>query len=135
MNRQNTDIDSQPVKWQTRFVLFLRWLGGGLVGLAVGLLLFVLSESGEPPVLGPIIAGQQEFFDELMFYLFHGYFGSSDSIYGASILAYSAIWVAIGALLMSGRRKQIKTGAILFLFYITIGFLWYLYWAFRMIPT
>lgn len=135
MNSQNTDVNSQSAKWRTRFVLFLHWLGGGLAGFAVGLLLFVLSESGQPPVLGLIIAGQQEVFDALMFYVFDGSSGSSDSIYGASILAYSAIWMVIGALLISGRRKQVRTGTILFIFYIIIGFLWYLYGAFRMIPT
>jgi hypothetical protein len=135
MSDQTVTMNPQPKKRKTRLVLSLRWLGGALMGFLAALLLFVLAESGQPPVLGLIIAGQQEFFDELMFNVFDGSSGSSDSLYGASILAYSAIWVVIGALLMSGKRKQIRTGTILFIFYIILGFLWYLYWAFRMIPT
>jgi len=135
LDNQNSRINSRPENWRNWLLLSLRWLAGGLVGFVVGLFLFILGETVHPPLLGPIIAGQEELFNELMFYVFDDYFGSSDLIYGASFLAYSAIWMIIGALLLSGRSKQIKTGAILLILYVMIGCLWYVYWAFRMIPT
>ena len=96
--------------------LLLRWLLGGIIGCAGSLLFLPIALSVYPPILGPVIVGQQE-----MFYAFFGFLGLSDLIYAVSVFLYSALWSLIGALLMSGIKKQKRFGVFLLVLYIVIG--------------
>ena len=135
MDNQNIATYSGPKKWQSWLVLFLRWLLGAIAGYIIGFILLIITERINPPLLEPIIAGQQELFEGLIFYMFYDDAKSFDLILDVSLFVYCTIWGLIGALPASARKKQTKAGVILLILYIIVGFLSYVIWAIRMIPT
>jgi len=135
MNTHNRATNSQSNKRQSWPVLFLRWLGGAIVGYIIGFFLLIVSETANPPLLGAVIAGQEELFENVFFHILYDNSSSIDLIYNVSLLVYSSIWGLIGALLTSGVKRQIKAGVILLISYVIVGGLFYIIWAFRMIPT
>ena len=135
MDGHNSNIASQPNKWRSWLFISLRWLGGGIIGLALGLILLILSETINPPLLGPIIAGQQEFFDLLLFYTLYDRFKSFELIENLSLTIHLAIWGIIGALLASGIKLQIRIGMIFLFLYTIMGCLFYMIWSVISLPT
>ncbi len=130
MDNLKTVHKQQPQKWKSWFVLLLRWFIGGFAGFISGLFLFVVSETFFPPLLGPIIAGQEELFDALIYLLSNNYSNSTGSLF-----IYFTIWGLIGALFISGRKMQIKIGVVLLILYIVAGGLFYVIWGFMSLPT
>ena len=135
MNNYNNTTNSQSNERQSWLILIFRLLGGSIVGYISGFFLLILSETVHPPLLGPVIAGQEELFDNIFFYILYENSGSLDLIHNVSLLVFLSFWGLIGALILSGRRKLVKIGKILLILYVITGCLSYLIWAFRMIPT
>jgi hypothetical protein len=135
MSDQNAITDSQSKNRRIRLVLFLRWLGGALLGYFVSFLLLILNETGSLPFLGLVISGQEELFELTFFYALYDKLGSTDSTYNVALFVYASLWGLVGALLMSGRRKQIRLGVIFLILYVITGCLSYIILAMVMIPT
>jgi uncharacterized membrane protein len=110
-----------PIKQRNWLILILRWLIGGAVAYKVSLFLFILSETQYPPVLGPIISGQQGLFYKLTFNFLYSHLNSSDLIFEISIFLYQFIWVTTSALIASGEKIQMRIGVILLIIYILLG--------------
>jgi|GEM_PF-5429383 len=135
MDHSNTDVNRQPKERLGWLILFLRWFVGGIVGYISSLFLLIITETVYPPLLGPIIAGQQELFYEIFFYMSFDNFRSSDFIYQASVFVYSTLWGLIGALLASGRKKQKRFGMILLLLYVVAGGCFLMAWSVLSLAT
>lgn len=135
MSDQNSISDSQSKNWRMRLILFLRWLGGALLGYIISFLLLILNETGNLPLLGLVISGQEELFELAFFYALYGKLGSTDSTYNVALFVYASLWGLVGALLISGRRKQIRLGVIFLILYVITGCLSYIILAMVMIPT
>lgn len=127
MDNQIETSNPQRNKWRNRLILFLRWAGGWITGLVIGLFLYFVNEAINPPLIGPILAGQEEFFEDLVFILLYDHFKSSDPIDLISLLLFSTIWGIAGALLFSGKKRQIRLGVILLILYSIIGMVWYVF--------
>lgn len=125
MDEQKVIPNPKPDKWQNWLILLSRWLGGGIAGLGIGLFLFILNETTYIPLFGAVIAGQIELLEDLLFILLSDLFGASDSIDLIALLLFGAIWGIAGALLFSGKKRQIGLGWILLVLFSIIGMVWY----------
>lgn len=135
MESSNNPSSPHVNNWQSRLILFLRYLGGGVVGLIFGLILFILSETINPPLLGPIIAGQMELFEIIFFYTLYDQFQSFELLENLSFIMYFSLWGTIGALIASNRKHQVRIGGFLLFLYLIMGCLFYIIWLFITIPT
>lgn len=137
MSKPNT---TQPFSTKLRnwLMLLARWFIGGLVGYVGSFILFAVSSQGFLPLLSLIFVGQHELFNRIIFaiysFLFNN-FPSSDLKLNASLLIYSTLWGVIGALLLSGRKRQIKIGLLFLIIYIVVGFLSSVIFSFMLFPT
>ncbi len=117
MNNQTVITDSHSNKWRSRIVLFLRLLLGGLAGIGIsswicfGLISHAIEMS---PILSAPFVGY--------IYLFHLDTVSFQHISDFFITFPVLFLGLIGALLASGRKSYIKTGAILLGIYVVVGF-------------
>ncbi len=127
MDHLNANTNNQPKEQIS--LLFLRWIVGGIVGFVCSFFLLITAETVYPPILGPIIAGQQELFYELIFYISFDHFGSVDFIYNLSVFIYSTVWGLIGALIASGRKQQKRIGVILLVIYVVAGAVFMMIWT------
>jgi len=116
-------------------LLFLRLLGGGILGYIVSFLLFRLTVYGYLSLFGLVIIGQEQLFDLAFFYALYDKLGSTNLTSNMALFVYASLWAFIGALLMSGRRKQIRLGVIFLILYVIAGFLSYTFFTLLMIPT
>jgi len=108
MDDRKTASNPQPNRWSSW--LFLRWFIGALAGYISSIFLFVISESVFPPLLEPAIAGQEELFDVLIYFILDISSISKSKTGLWPLFVYSTVWGLIGALLASGSRKQTKIG-------------------------
>ena len=118
MNSSNSNVNRPSKQWDSRIVLFLRWILGALAGFGVSLLIF--HEFMNETFLAVPFIGQLLLFDP--------------SFRAGNLVTSALIWGFIGALLASGRKEQISVGAFLLLIYVIVG----CYSFFRvlmMIPT
>ncbi|MDK1029586.1 MAG: hypothetical protein QGD88_09435 [Anaerolineae bacterium] len=130
LNKLKTGRDPQPKKWKNWLILFSRWLLGSVVGAIIGLALHFLKVIIYPPILGPIIQGQRALFDQLIFsiyYLLFNNYLSSDLRFYLSLIIYATLWGLIGALLLSGKKKQIKIGVVLLVIYLVVGGVYFIF--------
>lgn len=119
--------NSVPALQRTnKFGLMTRWIGGAVLGLVIGLILLILSETGYLPIITPIVTGQQDLFDTLFFYLTYDRYHNFDLIFALSISVYAGFWAGIGAMLLAGSKRFIVAGAILLVTYILAGIAWYI---------
>ncbi|MDK1081685.1 MAG: hypothetical protein QGD88_09430, partial [Anaerolineae bacterium] len=123
MNKLNPGHDPQPKMWLSWLFLLVRWLFGGIVGYIGSfiLILLALSNQGLLPILGSILVGQFELFNRLIFSIYKFFFNnypSSDLKLNLSLIFYATLWGLIGALLLSGKKKQIKIGVVLLVIYL-----------------
>ncbi len=121
-------------------VLFLRWFLGGVVGFISGLSLLIINfVTGPLCPVGFILLGQYVLFENLIYTILYDKFISRTlhhmSASLVSLLIYSVFWGAIGALLASGRKKQIIVGTILLILYILLGYWSLMIYGSRLIPT
>lgn len=128
MNSLNTAANPHLKSQKIRIILLLRWFLGGLVGFGISACIFLdfLNDKNITPLLCAIpFIGQFYLFAYLyLSTLLNGYISQTISYY---IIIFSAtIWGLIGALLASGQRKQIFTGAILLILYLIVGILSYM---------
>ena len=70
MSTQDIVTKSQPRKLRNWLVLFSRWFLVFIGGFIIGFILLLTTETIDLPLLGFIIAGQQELFERLIFYMF-----------------------------------------------------------------
>ena len=130
MNNQSTTTISQSKKWQSWLVLFLRWLLGGLAGIGISVLIYLdfLTSTNMIPILcGMPFIGQYYLLNYLIY---------SSTYYGNYTVIFPAlIWGVIGALLASGRKKQIIAGRTLLLLYVIGGIGAYFLAALLLVPT
>jgi hypothetical protein len=137
MNNPDTAGTPPPKRQPVGLLLFLRWLLGGIAGYVAGVFLLILGYTGQPPLLGPIIVGQVEFFNNLFYWTSLDTFIESPPItfFGTSGFACSLLWGITGSLLASGRKRQMTSGMIFLILYLLLGGVYFIVWAFRMIPT
>jgi hypothetical protein len=126
MGTQNIVTKSQSGKLRNWLVIFLRWLLAFIGGFIIGFILLMITETIPLPLLGLIIAGQQELFETLIFYLFSNAARSYDSYLDVSIVVHCTMWGIIAAFLTSGRKKPVRIGVALLILYILIGLLFYI---------
>lgn len=127
MNRLYTDNPSSVKKL---FTISLRWLIGFLVGFGISALVYIDFLNNiyiiPFPIAIPFI-GQYYFFNYLIY--------SSTSYSNYSIVFPAMIWGIIGVLLASGKKKQIKIGAIALIGNIVVGIVLYFLSALLLVVT
>jgi len=149
MKNQST-TDSRSKEWRNWFVLFLRWLLGGLAGFGVsawicygyithtvtGPLLWLvdLLPILSVPFIGSLLLFDPSFFgnNDLIDSLVHT-FPNIDYDF-LVVVPPSLIWGVVGALFSSGRRNQVKAGTILLGLIVIVGFISF-FRIVMMIPT
>ncbi|MDK1028950.1 MAG: hypothetical protein QGD96_06435, partial [Anaerolineae bacterium] len=60
---------------------------------------------------------------------------SFERLYEASAVTYMALWILIGALLASGRRKQKRVGIIFLVIYVVVGGIYVIAWAIKWVQA
>lgn len=118
---KNQEILSESKIWKVWLVLFLRWFFGGIIGCISSLFLLILAETVYPPIIGPIIAGQQEILYFILDLLLPDNFVSLDFVYELSVIIYLIFWALVGALIASGNKIQKRIGALFLVIYILSG--------------
>jgi hypothetical protein len=135
MGTQDIVTKSQPRKLRNWLRLFLRWFLAFIGGFIVGFILLITTETIDLPLLGLIIAGQQELFERLISYMFSNDARSYDLYLDISIVIHCTMWAFIVAFLTSGLKKQVRTGVAFLILYMLIGFLLYNIWMVMSIST
>ena len=131
--RSNTDIENykaKPNKYRSNLVLIFRWLIGFFVGFGISALVYIDFLNNiyiiPFPIAVPFI-GQYYFFNYLIY--------SSTSYSNYSITFPAMIWGIIGALLISGKKNQIKIGTIALIVYVVAGIVLYFLSALLLVIT
>ena len=148
MDSQKTRTVLQPDRWHSELVQFLRWLIGGVIGFglsawicygymtntATGAPSWILDSLPSILIGTPLMLFHPSFLgnDNLIDYLVRAFPNISRDFIVISVP--SVIWGCIGALLASGSKGQIKTGVILLVLYLLLGF-YALFRVVRMVPT
>jgi hypothetical protein len=135
MDNQNTGTSLQSNNGPGSLIQWLRLLGGAFLGYLISFFLLVLNETGYLPLLGLVISGQEEFLELVFFYALYDKLHSTDLAYYAALFVYASLWALIGALVMSGRKKQRRIGVIFLILYVIGGCLSYSILAVVMMPT
>jgi hypothetical protein len=138
MDNLNIDNNPQQNKRSNRLSLFLRWLVGGVIGFVSGLLLLGISFALGPTLLGFIFVGQYLIFEQFFFFIFWSLYREAISNgldFLTSVLVYSIVWGIIGALLGSGRKKQVIIGIVIVIIYVAVGLLGLQLYGSTMFPT
>ena len=135
------DIKSKNQSPKKSGALLFRWLLGGVVGggcslVAIGITLvkgpilffglICLGQYGLYRNIVPSLTKSFTYNDIVMQYLLHVIL---------SLIMYSISWGIIGALLASGRKKQIIVGVVLLILYASIGYWSLITYGSRMMPT
>lgn len=128
MNSLNTATNRHSKNKKNSSILLLRWFLGGLVGFGISAWVFLdfLNGKNITPILCAVpFIGQFYLFAYLyLSTLLSDYISQTISYY---VIIFSAtIWGLIGALLASGQKKQIFTGAFLLILYLIVGSLSYM---------
>lgn len=137
MDGQDANTNPQPSNLSNKSLPVLRWLGGGAIGCFSGLLLLGITLALGPAPLGMILIGQFLFF-EGFFDSFLSLFRiaiSSEVLFLTSVLVYSIVWGIIGALLGSGRKKQVMIGIVIPILYVAVGLFGLWLYGSTMFPT
>ena len=116
-------------------VLCFRSILAFLGGFIVGFILLMITETIHLPLLGLIVAGQQESLERLIFYMFSNGARLYDLYLDIAIVVHCTMWGIIAAFLASGRKKPVRIGVALFILYMLIGFLLYSIWMVMFIST
>lgn len=135
MDNQNTSASLQSNNGPSSLIQWLRILGGAFLGYLISFFLFVLNETGYLPLFGWVVSGQVELFESVFFHAFYDNLRSTVLTDGVALFVYTSLWAFIGALLMSGRRKQIKIGVIFLILYVIGGYSSYMILLMMSIPT
>lgn len=121
--------------------IFLRWLLGSIIS-GMGSLVAIGITFIKVPILifGLIFLGQYEFCRKIVSSITKSFSYEDiilqyilNSIF--SLILYSVSWGLIGALLASGRKKQIFGGVVLLILYAIIGYWSLITYGSRIIPT
>ena len=135
MDNQNTATNLQSKKWRRSLIQLLRLLGGAILGYLISFGLLIFDGTVFLPLLGMIISGQEELFELVFFYALYDTLRSMGAVQGMAEFVYTSLWALIGALLMSGRRKQIRIGVIFLILYVIFGYLIYNILVVLRLPT
>ena len=135
MDNQNTATNLQSKKWRGSLIQLLRLLGGAILGYLISFVLLIFNGTVFLPLLGMIISGQEELFELVFFYALYDSLRSMGAVHGMAEFVYTSLWALIGALLMSGRRKQIRIGVIFLILYVIVGLLAYSILVMLRVPT
>jgi hypothetical protein len=126
MDNLNSNSNPQPNKPPKRNFPVLRWLGGGAIGCFSGLLLLGITLVLGPTLLGTIFIGQYFMFLQFLTFIFSSLYSkvlSSGSHFLMAGLVYAIVWGIIGALLGSGRKKQMMIAIVITIIYVALGLL------------
>jgi len=139
MDNLNTIADPHSKIQKSWAILLLRWFLGSVAGsIGSSFLLASTFLMGPLPIVGIIVLGQYGLWNQIIssinFSLYDKIFLYVLNII-FSLLIYSILWGLIGALLASGRKKQIIIGMILMTLYVIAGVLSFSIYGSRMIPT
>lgn len=135
MDNQNTAANSQSKKWRKLPIQLLRLLGSAILGYLISFVLLIINGIVFLPLLGKIISGHEELFEFVFFYAFYDTIRSMGAVHGMALFVYTSLWALIGALLMSGKRKQIRIGVIFLILYVIVGRLAYSILVMLSVPT
>ena len=135
MDHQNTPSNLQSNLEPGSRIPWLRLLGGAVLGFLISFILYILNEIVGLPLFGLVVHGQLEVFEFLFFNALYDGLRSTTLTDGVALIVYSSVWAFIGALLMSGIRKQRKIGVILLILYVIGGVFFYLVLMMTRIPT
>ena len=135
MDNLNNESNPEPKIQLSGFVLVLRLLGGAILGYLISFVLLIFNGTVFLPLLGKIISGQEELFELVFFYALYDTLHSMGAVDGLALFVYTSLWALIGALLMSGRRKQIRIGVIFLILYVIVGCLAYSILVVLRLPT
>jgi hypothetical protein len=123
MNEPNNKTTPQSQAKLSWFPISLRWLVGGIVGYIFGS--YLNDHYYDLPYLFPLFIIQQSWLEFYFVYkhTFLNKYLSPEAISSLITFIHLMLFGLLGALLASGRKKQIKIGKILAVLYIVMGFL------------
>ena len=114
---------------------WLRLLGGAVLGFFISFILYVLNEIVELSFFAWVVHSQLEVFEFIFFIALYDSLRSTTLTDHVALFVYTSLWAFIGALLMSARRKLIRIGVFLLIFYVIGGVFFYVVLGMMRVPT